>query len=173
MILQYHKGKIIKLISGGQVGSDSGGLAGAFDLQIETGGMAPKGYRTRWGTEPRLAKLGLIESDSVEYKPRTFWNVENSDGTVRFAYDFTSAGEICTLRAIKKYKKPHFDIQLKDLEDGNFLIYDILDWFKKYDIKILNVAGNAGENKKQSTKIFSLVRKNLKLWIQKYNEGES
>lgn len=171
-MIEYPKGKIIKVISGGQVGSDQGGLAAAFDLQIETGGMAPKGYKTRWGSEPRLFKLGLTESDSEKYTSRTLWNVENSSGTVRFAYDFTSSGEIFTLKAIKRYKKPHFSIQLKDVEDGNFLIFDILDWFKKYDIKILNVAGNAGETKQQSTKIFSLVRKNLKLWIGKYNEEE-
>lgn len=170
-MIEYQKSKIIKIISGGQVGSDSGGLAAAYDLQIETGGMAPKGYRTRYGAELRLAKLNLIESNSIEYAPRTLWNVENSDGTIRFAYDFTSPGEILTLKAIKRYKKPHFDIQLKDLEDENFLIFDILDWFKKYDIKILNVAGNGGDTKQQSTKIFSLVRKNLKLWIQKYNKG--
>lgn len=142
----------------------------AFDLGISTGGTAPKGYRTKYGKNLKLKKLGLIEHESWEYKPRTIENVKNSDGTIRFAYDFMSPGEICTIKAIKKYKKPHLDIDLKELEMGHYLIFDFIEWIDEHKIQILNVAGNVGNNKEEANKIFLLVRNTLKHWIGKCNE---
>ena len=48
-MIEYEKSKTIKVISGGQAGADQGGLAAAYDLQIETGGTAPYKYNTKWG----------------------------------------------------------------------------------------------------------------------------
>ena len=163
--------KIYAIYSGGQIGSDSAGLLAGHHLGLKTGGMAPKGFKTLYGTNPHLKKFGMIESESEDYKPRTFWNVKNSCGTIRFAYDFYSPGEICTLQAINKYKKPYIDINLFDLENKNILLFDVLDWFKNNEIKILNVAGNAGKNKKDSKYICQLVKDALILWIGNYNKG--
>jgi hypothetical protein len=171
MFIEAERSKIIKVISGSQVGADSGGLVAAKCLGLLTGGMAPKNYRTKYGNNPLLKKYNVIESESEEYPPRTKWNVKNSDATIRFAYDFLTAGEICTLKAIKQYKKPYLDINLKDLEDGNILIFDVHDWFRENEIKVLNVAGNSGNNKRESNKIFDLVKTNLMVWIETYNKG--
>lgn len=160
---------ITKIISGGQVGADSGGLAAGFDLGIETGGTAPLGYRTKFGVNPKLAKLGLIESPTSNYATRTFDNVKDSDGTMRFAYNFVSPGEIMTLKAIKQYKKPYIDIDLSDIEEQALLIFDIMDWFSDNNIHIVNIAGNAGSTKEEASKIFSLVRKSLKHLITTYH----
>jgi hypothetical protein len=150
---------IERIISGGQYGADIGGLAAAYDLKIQTGGIAPLGYKTIYGKNLRLKQLGLVESKSSNYRIRTFENVKMSDGTIRFAYNFKSPGEICTLNAIKIFKKPHLDIHLDKLPE----VETVTDWLNQYEIKILNVAGNAGENKKESEVIFNKVRDYLKL----------
>jgi len=161
---------IKKLISGGQVGVDLAGLASAYDLGIPTGGTAPNGYRTKYGNYIKLKSLGLVEHDSWEYAPRTEENVKNSDGTIRFAYDFMSAGELCTLKYIKKHKKPNLNIDLYELEMGNYIVFDFLEWIDENKIEVLNVAGNAGKNKDESNKIFKLVRQTLNCWIKRCNE---
>jgi hypothetical protein len=87
-----------KVISGGQVGADLGGLAAAKSLCIPTGGFAPQGYRTANGVNLELRDIfGLIECPTSDYKSRTYLNVLNSDATLRFAGDFDSPGEKCTL----------------------------------------------------------------------------
>ncbi|MEM4261086.1 MAG: putative molybdenum carrier protein [Candidatus Woesearchaeota archaeon] len=148
---------IIKIISGGQYGADIGGLAAARDNLIPTGGYAPLGYKTIYGPNPKLKMLGLIELGTANYRSRTFKNVKHSDGTIRFAYDFNTPGEICTIKALTFFKKPHFDISLDNLPE----IDKVIEWIKAFDIKILNVAGNTGKNRKESNKIFCIVRKYL------------
>ena len=54
----------------------------------------------------------MVEHSSSYYPPRTEDNVKNSDGTIRFAKSFTSAGEKCTKKAIKWFGKPHIDVHL-------------------------------------------------------------
>ena len=169
--------KLIRCISGGQWGSDIAGLAAAHDLGIPTGGVAPKGWKTIYGPNPLLKNLGLVESHSSSYRIRTFENVKISDGTMRFANDFKSPGEICTLNAIKIFKKPHLDFNLnKDLlfDDPEHWLYNVdtaLEWLNDYGIKIINIAGNAGKDKMVSRHIFIVVRKFLKVVFSKYNSG--
>ena len=160
---------ITKIISGGQYGVDLAGLAVGAELGIETGGHIPKGYKTKYGPRPKLQFLGLIETESEEYPTRTFLNVKNSDGTIRFANNFLSKGELLTLKAIQQYKKPYLDIDLNELISGNYLIFDIHEWFKEHNIQVLNIAGNAGNNKQESSYIFELVKKHLSNWIRRYN----
>ncbi|KKL74176.1 hypothetical protein LCGC14_2067470, partial [marine sediment metagenome] len=77
---------IKKVISGGQIGADMGGLFAAYTAPgIETGGWAPKGFRTEAGSKKILgAKYKLKETKSPTYPPRTKRNVLNSNGTVWF-----------------------------------------------------------------------------------------
>ena len=157
---------MVKLvISGGQVGADQGGLCAAYDLNIPTGGTAPKGYRTLYGSNPKLALLGLKESTSEKYPPRTYDNVKNSDGTIRFANDFNSSGEACTLKAIRQYNKPYIDINI----GVPLKITEVVKWIRKHDINILNVAGNAGRDRKESSLIFDFVRDYLKQVLLELN----
>ena len=143
-----------KIISGGQRGADQGGLAAAKDLGLETGGWAPKGFITKNGPMVALAKLGLVEHSSPKYSPRTYANVKDSDGTIRLAYDFNSAGERCTLKAIQFYEKPYYDVNLSDPD----FVFDVSDWITKNGIEVLNIAGNAGKTKQEGTFIFNQVR---------------
>lgn len=163
---------IYKIISGGQYGADQAGLKVAMDLGLKTGGMCPLGWKTKFGPRPQLAKLGLIEHPTSDnYAVRTAWNVKNSDATVRFAYDFDSAGENATYNSIVKYNKPYFDINLDDVISGNNLyVIDIAKFFDENHVGILNVAGNCGKNQDEAKVIYDLVRKHLRIYLKLYNE---
>ncbi len=131
--------------------------------------MAPNGFKTKFGPRPQLSKLGVIEHPTSDsYVPRTNWNVKNADATMRFAFNFKSPGEWCTFKAIRKYKKPYFDIDLN--EPDNYLIFDIFDFFDNHNVEVLNIAGNCGKNKKEAKVIYDLTRKLLTSYITKYHE---
>jgi len=138
---------IEKIISGGQVGVDIAALRAAYRLGIPTGGWCPAGCRTLEGRNPKLVtQYRLREHESAQYPPRTYANVRDSDATLRFAVTFGSAGEKCTLRAIKAHRKPHLDVQM--VLKGERWIYDpsvrkIQDFLRHNEVQVLNVAGNA------------------------------
>ena len=97
---------IIKIISGGQTGADQAGLAAGKELNIQTGGVAPLGFRTDAGPNPALKELyNLIAHESFNYKPRTIENAKNSTGTIWFGEDSSPGGKL-TLSTCKKLGKP-------------------------------------------------------------------
>ena len=123
-----------KIISGGQTGADQGGLEAGRKLGLETGGTAPKGWKTERGPKPiLLSEYGLVEAGAPGYPFRTEMNVANSDGTVIFGVT-SSPGTLLTLNLSNKLKKPCL---LNPSERPDFL-----DWISTNKIKILNVAGN-------------------------------
>ena len=133
-----------RVISGGQTGVDQAGLEAASELGIETGGTAPQGYRTERGPNPELKNFGLEESASSDYLSRTEQNVVDSDATVYFAADKNSAGLRATERFAKQYKRP---ITI------NPTIPQLKAFIKKYNVKVLNVAGNR-ESKLTADQLF-------------------
>lgn len=125
---------------GGQTGADEAGLVVARRFGLETGGTMPRGWKTLTGPRPEFARLyGLTEHTSEDYVPRTYQNAKDGDGTVRLAGTFESRGEVCTLKAIQQYGKPHFDVDLSDPPPVN----NFLNWLDEHGIEVLNVAGNA------------------------------
>lgn len=132
---------IEKVISGGQTGADQAGLRAAVKCGISTGGWLPNGCITLAGADASLLdRYGMMEHTGG-YAVRTEANVKDSDGTVRFAKTFKSAGEKCTLRAIKWFGRPYFDVDAADPPDHD----DMVNWILDNNIKTLNVAGNAEE----------------------------
>lgn len=132
---------IEKVISGAQNGADIGGLVAARRHGIPTGGWMPRGFATLDGPRPGYAALyGVREHSSPRYPPRTYQNVLDSDGTIRFAADFSSPGEICTLKAIDRYDRPHFDVSLRDVDPDS--LRRCVAWLAEHAIRVLNVAGN-------------------------------
>ena len=131
-----------KVISGGQTGADQAGLVSAALCNIPTGGWISKGFRTELGNEPSLARFGLQETESSDYPTRTMKNVHESDGTVRIAFDFNSAGERLTRNLCIDAQKPYFDVAV--FEGGAWVSdpEDLAQWIIKHKIKVLNVAGN-------------------------------
>lgn len=148
--------QIVKVISGGQVGADIAGLRAAKALGIETGGWMPKGWKARGSTHPEYAELyGMKQHPySDRYPPRTRMNVIYSDGTIRFATDFFSAGERCTLKYISLHKKPYFDIDLGMIATVDLQVTKAIAWIQMHDIKTLNIAGNANSLLEQPVKLF-------------------
>ncbi len=140
------------IISGGQTGADIAGLEVGLTNNIRILGWAPKNFMMKDGPNPDLlkGKYGLQEHKGG-YKERTYENVKCTDATIRCCVDFYSAGEICTLNAIKQFKKPHFDIYLLNPPS----IQDFVIWILRHNIKRLNVAGNT-QNKK-GVDIFKLT----------------
>lgn len=129
-----------KVISGCQTGADEAGLEAAKNAGIPTGGEIAQGCMTLKGPRPDLLqRYNLKECEKKGYPPRTYANARDSDGTLRFAKNFNSAGEICTLNAIKKYNKVYLDIDINDLPDPELIIQWIID----NGIETLNIAGNS------------------------------
>lgn len=100
----------------------------------------PKGFYNHTGKHPEYAELyGIQEHPSPKYPPRTFLNVKESDATVRFAKDFKSPGELCTLKAIRQYNKPFFDVDVLDTPTPP----TFRKWLEENKVEVLNVAGNS------------------------------
>jgi len=134
------KPKLRKVISGGQTGADIAGVMTAKKFGYEVGGWMPLGFKTLAGSKPRYAELyGMLEHSSASYPPRTHCNVSESDGTIRFAFNFDSAGEKCTLKAIEKFKKHHIDVDCINPRS----VSEVVLWIIQKEIEILNVAGNS------------------------------
>lgn len=131
-----------KVISGAQTGADLAGLDTALKFGLKTGGWMTKGFRTLDGNKPAYkAKYGITEHSSFYYKDRTWFNIRDSKGTIRFAHDFSSAGEKCTFGGIKAYGRPYIDI---DLGAKGKLTPDVVaSWIELNNIGVLNVAGNS------------------------------
>lgn len=133
-----------KVISGGQCGADIAALIAAKKFGIETGGWAPNGFITQYGKKPEYADLyNLKEHPSPKYPPRTYANAKESDGTIRFAGDFNSSGEKCTLKAINQYNKPYLDVDLLSMKSYEDEVEKIIEWINKHRIEVLNIAGNS------------------------------
>lgn len=94
-----------KIISGGQTGVDKTALILARQLGLETGGWAPKGWRTEDGPDLTLGTIyKLQEHHSAHFRPRTRANVRDSDVTVWFG-TVNTPGFVCTRDAAQKYGK--------------------------------------------------------------------
>lgn len=124
-----------KILSGGQTGSDLGGLLAAEELKIPTGGTAPKRWRTERGANPALGtRFHLTESQSGHYLMRTRVNVFESDGTVIFTrVGVLEGGSAATAAICVELNKPVI---------ANPTIDQFRLWLADHDIQVLNVAGN-------------------------------
>ena len=141
---------LTKIISGGQTGADLAGLVAARNLQLQTGGMMPKGFINEAGQQPSLAEFyGMTEHLlSDKYPPRTEWNVANSDGTLIFG-DANSRGcRLTTEFALVKYKKPLFVVPWgQGMTISQSRVEAFRRWLESEKINVLNVAGNRESNR--------------------------
>lgn len=124
---------VTKIISGGQTGADMGGLLAGRELGIETGGTAPKGWRTEDGPNILLHCFGLVQAPTNGYQYRTLMNIKNSDGTVIFSQNQKSAGTVLTITKAEDLGKPY------TVNPGIIFFFK---WLLEHNIQVLNVAGN-------------------------------
>lgn len=98
---------IRKVVSGGQTGADLGGLFAARDLGLETGGWAPRGWRTERGSDPGLSAFGLVECAQDGYPARTGANVRDSDLTLIFGNQWSPGCQL-TMRYCGRFERTAF-----------------------------------------------------------------
>ena len=129
-----------KIISGGQNGSDLAGILGAEKAGVNTGGVAPKHYKTESGPQPEVLRnrFGLTEHTSSDYKGRTEVNVINADATIIFAAKMKSAGSKLTVDYCVKHQKPYLLINPFD-ED---VLNRVHEFIQSHRPLTLNIAGN-------------------------------
>lgn len=146
----------MKVISGAQIGAGIAGLRAAKACEIETGGWIPKGGKTKAGplSQEWIDFYGLDETTSQSYPERTRRNVMASQGTIRFAHDWYSAGERLTQRLLIEHKRPRWDIELRRFQGewctavGPDEIPESMfagltsDWLVNEGIETVNIAGN-------------------------------
>ena len=134
---------IRRVISGGQIGADQGGLDGAQEFWgLDTdrvGGFCPAGRRSEDGPIP--SRYPLTEMDEWSYPPRTKMNIQASDGTVIFTHGEPSGGSKLTVKLADELCKPfmHVDLSVLLPEEA---VDGIADWADCMGIEILNVAGS-------------------------------
>lgn len=142
------------VMSGGQTGADQAGLQIAKQFGIPTGGWMPLDWQTGTGPRPDFEQLyGMKCLHHGGYKERTEANVRLSNGTIRFAADFNSMGEKCTLNAINDNNKPYMDI---DINNPVSTAIVVAAWIRKNNIKKLNIAGNT-QPAKPNAKAFKIT----------------
>lgn len=121
-----------KIISGGQTGADRGGLLAAIDLDIKTGGWAPKGWITENGPDPSLRNHGLVQHSSPNYPPRTRMNCQDSDLTAIFGNTGTPGTKL-TISICREDNIPYIiNPSAKELRDR----------CEELQVETLNIAGN-------------------------------
>lgn len=137
---------LIKIISGGQTGTDQAALQAAIDSGVPHGGWCPPGRVCESGKIPKhflLKKTPVERSELAPEVPRslrTEWNVRDSDGTLIFSGGSHDPGTTWTLKAVTLYQKPSLIIS------GDQSAERVSDWLKEKKIRVLNVAGPSEKN---------------------------
>ena len=145
-----------QIISGGQVGADEAGLRIGKALGIPTGGTMPPNYIRGGKSDPGFAeRFGLTEGTKGKYKnifpERTRQNILNSDGTIIFSKtNPNSPGTKLTKKFAKDLKKP-FLLNPKNEKA-------IIDFIKKNNVEVLNVAGNRVTPDQEAKKLFTALK---------------
>jgi hypothetical protein len=143
----------MKIISGGQTGSDIAGLIAAKKFGLETGGWMPKNCITEIGPKPEYLKLYNMTESTGGYVERTIQNIQDADMTFIFAVDFSSEGTKLTLEKCIEYQKLYQMINVTRKFSNHhyrYLIANICsliiiaNTFNDDDekVSIINIAGN-------------------------------
>jgi Circularly permutated YpsA SLOG family len=157
-------GDHFKIISGGQSGADSAGLAWAIHNGVAHGGWCPKGRRSEEG--PIDAKYQLVETPSTSYLQRTEWNARDSDATLIFTMeDRLQGGSKRTAEFATAHARPwlHFRPGVHPKFIARFL--------EKNSVRVLNIAGSRASS---APGIATLVTEALSAaLVRAVSEGES
>lgn len=132
--------KIAKIISGGQTGADRGGLEAAIYFGLPYGGYVPKGRKSEDGTVPDKY-VGIVETNSSDYRVRTEMNIQDSDVTIVFCHGEPTGGSKLTFEFCVKLNKCWMAVDLnQSFSDNLYTICNTLDRYS--DDLVINVAGS-------------------------------
>lgn len=130
----------LKIISGGQSGTDRAAFDFALAHNIPCGGWCPAGRQAEDGIIPD--KYPLKETASSDPSERTVLNVNGSDGLLIIYCSELDDGSRQTLDFAKEEKKPVYLINQEDvLNPEEFML-----WLDVNKIRVLNVAGPRESN---------------------------
>ena len=154
--MEMKKHLVGKIISGGQTGIDQAALDVAIFREIPHGGWCPRGRRSEVGEIP--GTYLLKETDSRDYTVRTEKNVIDSDGTLILFFNALSGGTRLTRKLCIQHGRPNLSIDLALVENGADLdrvakSNEVIDWLKKNNIQVLNIAGPRESSHEGITKI--------------------
>lgn len=163
--------QITKLVSGGESGADIGGLRAAREMNVPTGGTAPKGWRIclldgSEGSNPELGSVyGLVEHKSRAFPPSTKQNVVDSDGTVWFGYE-DGSGSALNRQLCSIYSKPLL---------VNPSAERLVSWVIEQNISVLNVAGSRASsfNALIESTVYKLVKQSLLLLLESSKNADN
>ena len=109
--------KIVKLLSGGQSGSDRGAMDAATAYGIPVGGWCPAGGWAEDLTEPpgvRALYPQIVETPSADVTQRTEWNIRDSTCcmVLKASAEGVSPGTDVGYTFYEKYSTPNYSIVL-------------------------------------------------------------
>lgn len=129
------RGRLERVVAGGQTGVDRAALDAAMAQGIDAGGYCPRGRRAEDG---RIADAyPLTELPSPAYAARTRANVELADGTLILTVGPLTGGTALTARAARAADKPYCVIDLTQSNSAR----RAHEWLATCGIRVLNVAG--------------------------------
>lgn len=132
------------VISGGQTGSDRGGLLAAMKLGYRTGGWVPKGRRAEDGVVP--PEFTVTEAESDGWTERTQLNIECADATIVFTYEDTATGgSALTLKLMRESKQAGYHMPLERGANAALnrkAATELRCWLARVRPSTLNVAGS-------------------------------
>lgn len=130
----------LKIISGGQSGTDRAALDFALSHNFPCGGWCPAGRRAEDGTI--ADKYPMKETASSDPLERTVLNVNDSDGLLLICHTGLDEGSRQTIHLAKEGKKPVYLVR----EDEVLNPEEFRLWLDVNRINILNVAGPRESN---------------------------
>jgi len=137
------KMKIVRIISGGQTGSDRNAIDAAIATGIPYSGWCPKGRRSEDGTIPE--KYILKETVSSGYTQRTELNVSASSATIIFIMGGMGPGSFQTYRFAQSIGRPCYCVDVQgrtDDEVAKLLLEWLATHYEPTDPMVINVAGS-------------------------------
>lgn len=126
----------MKIISGGQTGTDRAALDAALASGRTAGGWCPRGRLAEDGTID--GRYPLTETPRSDYAQRTRFNVRDSDATLIVARRPLIGGTALTERLALACGKPCLVVHPDDTPD---VIAICRNWIERHGVQILNVAG--------------------------------
>ena len=128
----------IRIVCGGQTGTDRGAMMAALDRGIPLGGWCPDGRKAEDGPIP--AFYPLRELPGSDYPERTLRNVLDSDATCIVRFHDIDAGSKLAAAACRREGKPYTYLDAHDV-DSDEAARALTQFVRENGVLVLNVSG--------------------------------
>ncbi|MEL7537269.1 MAG: putative molybdenum carrier protein [Pseudomonadota bacterium] len=128
----------LRIVCGGQTGTDRGAMLAALDRGVPIGGWCPDGRKAEDGPIPLF--YPLRELPGSDYPERTLRNVLDSDATCIVRFDGVDAGSKLAAAACRREGKPYTYLDAHTI-DSDDAAAELESFIREHKIKVLNVSG--------------------------------